>query len=179
MVAYKGKNGATKAGIVSILSILLLMLGMAFVFFFTMKELNNSFGYRMIIIIWVLAFLFLNDWLEPYFARVFNEMTKAQGIMYIWYFAVDMCGFICLTVFVLTANATIAYYDYLMLAMFVLFQIPKRILYVKTIGVYKKAHRNKVKPVPHINVSEMELFSEPTLKNDRFENMEMKGYVNK
>lgn len=180
MVSYNGKNSADKAGIVSIISMLLLIGGLIFIILFSIRGLNNTFTYRAVIILWVLVYLFLTDWLEPYFEKVFNDMTAAEGKKYMEYFALDVFGFVCLTMFALTASLSFSPLSLLWVLGFVIIIVPRQLIYSQTVGSVKKrkSSYSSKKTVKKKKVQGMQSFADPELSVDRFEKMDISGYVN-
>ena len=176
MKSYKGKNSADKAGIISIISLALILGGIVFVCIATFSGDNDSVWFKLAVVGWVIVYVVLNDWLEPYYSKAFNDMTRQQGKYYIAYFVLDIISFIFLTVFVVNAGDFNEPVHYACVIMFVLLIVPKNICHSHSMDKKRKIKYDVVNNTQKEYIHR-ESFEEPKLTRDRFVTLEAEEYV--
>lgn len=177
MKSYNGKNSADKAGLISIISLALVLGGIIFVCISTFSGDNDSIWFKLAVVGWVIVYVVLNDWVEPYYSKAFNDMTKVQGKYYIAYFMIDVISFIFLTLFVVNAGEFKEPLHYLCVAAFVVLIVPKNICYRQSMD--KKKRKKKYDVINNIQKEYINktAFEEPKLTRDRFVTLEPEEYV--
>ncbi len=177
MKAYKGKNSADKAGLISIISLGLILGGIVFVCMSTFSGDNGSIWFKVAVVAWVVVYVFLNDLLEPYYAQEFNDMTKQQGKCYLVYFTLDVISFVLLALFVVNAGNLKEPLHYLCIVLFVILIVPKHIFRKRSMDKKKRKKKYDVINNSQKEYIRREVFEEPKLTRDRFVTLEPEEYV--
>lgn len=186
--------------ITMVVNMILLILGLAYVVAVTVTGHNGSLWYKMSVMILMMGYSVLFNIAALYGMNAFERMTRQQGRSYFGYMIFDAVELCFLAMFVVNVGDFDEPFHYISLGVFLILTIPRHILYhaavdpvraeenggsgyhtVTAMHRYRaseEVQRNgKGKKEAKPDRSGRDKFPEPGLKEDRFVNMKLEGFV--
>lgn len=179
---------------------ILLILGLAYVVAVTVTGHNGSLWYKMSVMILMMGYSVLFNIAALYGMNAFERMTRQQGRSYFGYMIFDAVELCFLAMFVVNVGDFDEPFHYISLGVFLILTIPRHILYHAAVDpvraeenggsgyhIVTAMHRyrtseevqrnGKGKKEAKPDRSGRDKFPEPGLKEDRFVNMKLEGFV--
>lgn len=119
-------NPKDKKGAFDLLSVIMVFAGVIYVVVATMKGMNGELSFKAITTGFVMAYLIVNDIIEPLTSGELKSLSKEKYSSYIKYVIFDIVGFMALLYFALYAGEYRQVFHYLGIAIFVLLIKPKK-----------------------------------------------------
>ena len=186
--------------ITMVTNMILLILGLAYVVAVTVTGHNGTLWYKMSVMILMMGYSVLFNIAGLYGMNAFEKMTRQQGRSYFGYMIFDAVELCFLAMFVVNVGDFDEPFHYISLGVFIILTIPRHIMYHTAVDGVKSEengnsgyhtvtamHRYKVaddvqksrtdKKDVKPNRSGRDKFPEPGLKEDRFVNMKLEGFV--
>lgn len=186
--------------ITMVVNMILLILGLAYVVAVTVTGHNGSLWYKLSVMILMMGYSVLFNIAALYGMNAFERMTRQQGRSYFGYMIFDVVELCFLAMFVVNVGDFDEPFHYISLGVFLILTIPRHILYHAAVdpvraeenggSVYhtltvmhryrtsEEVQRNgKGKKEAKPDRSGRDKFPEPGLKEDRFVNMKLEGFV--
>ena len=186
--------------ITMITNMVLLLLGLAYVVAVTVSGRNSTLWYKMSVMILMMGYSLLFNIAGLYGMNAFEKMTRQQGRSYFGYMIFDVVELCFLAMFVVNVGDFDEPFHYISLGVFIILTIPRHIMYHAAVDPIKAEenggngyhtmtaiHRYKVSEDVKKNRKDKEAdkpkrsgrdrFPEPGLKEDRFVNMKLEGFV--
>lgn len=186
--------------ITMVVNMILLILGLAYVVAVTVTGHNGSLWYKLSVMILMMGYSVLFNIAALYGMNAFERMTRQQGRSYFGYMIFDAVELCFLAMFVVNVGDFDEPFHYISLGVFLILTIPRHILYHAAVdpvraeenggSVYhtltamhryrtsEEVQRNgKGKKEAKPDRSGRDKFPEPGLKEDRFVNMKLEGFV--
>lgn len=186
--------------ITMVVNMILLILGLAYVVVVTVTGHNDSLWYKMSVMILMMGYSVLFNIAALYGMNAFERMTRQQGRSYFGYMIFDAVELCFLAMFVVNVGDFDEPFHYISLGVFLILTIPRHILYhaavdpvraeenggsgyhtvtamhrYRTSEEVKRNGKGKKEAKP--DRSGRDKFPEPGLKEDRFVNMKLEGFV--
>lgn len=186
--------------ITMVVNMILLILGLAYVVAVTVTGHNGSLWYKLSVMILMMGYSVLFNIAALYGMNAFERMTRQQGRSYFGYMIFDVVELCFLAMFVVNVGDFDEPFHYISLGVFLILTIPRHILYHAAVDpvraeenggsgyhtltamhryrTSKEVQRNgKGKKEAKPDRSGRDKFPEPGLKEDRFVNMKLEGFV--
>lgn len=186
--------------ITMVVNMILLILGLAYVVAVTVTGHNGSLWYKMSVMILMMGYSVLFNIAALYGMNAFERMTRQQGRSYFGYMIFDAVELCFLAMFVVNVGDFDEPFHYISLGVFLILTIPRHILYHAAVDpvraeenggsgyhIVTAMHRyrtsdevqrnGKGKKEAKPDRSGRDKFPEPGLKEDRFVNMKLEGFV--
>ena len=186
--------------ITMVTNMILLILGLAYVVAVTVSGRNGTLWYKMSVMILMMGYSVLFNIAGLYGMNAFERMTRQQGRSYFGYMIFDAVELCFLAMFVVNVGDFDEPFHYISLGVFIILTIPRHIMYHTAVDGVKSEengnsgyhtvtgmHRYKVaddvqksrndKKDVKPDRSGRDKFPEPGLKEDRFVNMKLEGFV--
>lgn len=186
--------------ITMVVNMILLILGLAYVVAVTVTGHNGSLWYKLSVMILMMGYSVLFNIAALYGMNAFERMTRQQGRSYFGYMIFDAVELCFLAMFVVNVGDFDEPFHYISLGVFLILTIPRHILYHAAVDpvraeenggsgyhtltamhryrTSKEVQRNgKGKKEAKPDRSGRDKFPEPGLKEDRFVNMKLEGFV--
>ena len=186
--------------ITMVVNMILLILGLAYVVVVTVTGHNGSLWYKMSVMILMMGYSVLFNIAALYGMNAFERMTRQQGRSYFGYMIFDAVELCFLAMFVVNVGDFDEPFHYISLGVFLILTIPRHILYHAAVDpvraeenggsgyhIVTAMHRyrtseevqrnGKGKKEAKPDRSGRDKFPEPGLKEDRFVNMKLEGFV--
>ena len=109
-----------------IISFAMVILGIVYVVIATLHGHNNQLSFKIVTAGFVVAFLIINDVVEPAYKGELKTLDRDKKNNYLKYVIFDVAGFMALLYFALYAGEIRHVFHYLGLAIFVLLIKPKK-----------------------------------------------------
>lgn len=188
--------------ITMVVNMILLILGLAYVVAVTVTGHNSSLWYKLSVMILMMGYSVLFNIAALYGMNAFERMTRQQGRSYFGYMIFDAVELCFLAMFVVNVGDFDEPFHYISLGVFLILTIPRHILYHAAVDPVRaeenggsgsgyhtltvmhryrtseEVQRNgKGKKEAKPDRSGRDKFPEPGLKEDRFVNMKLEGFV--
>ena len=188
--------------ITMVVNMILLILGLAYVVAVTVTGHNGSLWYKLSVMILMMGYSVLFNIAALYGMNAFERMTRQQGRSYFGYMIFDAVELCFLAMFVVNVGDFDEPFHYISLGVFLILTIPRHILYHAAVDPVRaeenggsgsgyptltvmhryrtseEVQRNgKGKKEAKPDRSGRDKFPEPGLKEDRFVNMKLEGFV--
>ncbi len=186
--------------ITMVVNMILLILGLAYVVAVTVTGHNGSLWYKLSVMILMMGYSVLFNIAALYGMNAFERMTRQQGRSYFGYMIFDAVELCFLAMFVVNVGDFDEPFHYISLGVFLILTIPRHILYhaavdpvraeenggsgyhtltaMHSYGTSEEVQRNgKGTKAAKPDRSGRDKFPEPGLKEDRFVNMKLEGFV--
>lgn len=186
--------------ITMVVNMILLILGLAYVVAVTVTGHNGSLWYKLSVMVLMMGYSVLFNIAALYGMNAFERMTRQQGRSYFGYMIFDAVELCFLAMFVVNVGDFDEPFHYISLGVFLILTIPRHILYHAAVDPVRaeenggsgyhtltvmhryrtseEVQRNgKGKKEAKPDRSGRDKFPEPGLKEDRFVNMKLEGFV--
>ena len=188
--------------ITMVVNMLLLLCGLVYVMVVTISGYNGRLWYKLSLMILMMGYSLLFNIAALYAMNAFDNMTRQQGRSYFGYMIFDAVELCFLAMFVVNVGDFDEPFHYISLGVFLILTIPRHILYHAAVDPVRaeenggsgsgyhtltvmhryrtseEVQRNgKGKKEAKPDRSGRDKFPEPGLKEDRFVNMKLEGFV--
>lgn len=101
----------------------------------TILENNGEFSFKITLGIWILAAVIINDYVEPFVNKVFDNISAKKAGIYLMYAVCDAAAYACFYIFIINIGLTKELFHYVFLGIAIILFIGRLIFYNKFQGM--------------------------------------------
>lgn len=128
-----------KEKILSLILNTMLALGVVYILVQTAWKNNDRLQYKVILGVWLVVYVFLNDIAEPYLTGKIINMKEYKKETYLMYALLDIVSFAGIYLFVINAHEVSEPFHYFGAIVFGVLLIPKKKVYFRFLEMNKEA----------------------------------------